>query len=99
MLKGYKEIVKSHDFRHRYLYDENNNRVGVIVLLRGEENGIKKYSVGYSICSRLESNFNKELGKAIAILRAKSPKTDIDKIPNKFKNQVEKKLPTMYVKY
>lgn len=98
-MKGYKDIVKQNDFRHRYLYDENDNKAGVIVLLREFPYGEKRFSIGYSICSKLEPNFNKKLGKAIAILRAKSGKTNLDKIPAKFKDQIEKKLPTMYENY
>lgn len=98
-MTNYKEIVKQHDFRHRYLYDENDNKAGVLVLLREFPYGEKRFSVGYSICSKREPNFNKKLGKAIAIMRAKSGKADIAKIPAKFQEQVEKKLPTMYENY
>lgn len=99
MLKNYKQILKDHDFRHRYLYDEKDNRVGVIVIVKEGKGNFKKYYTGYSICSKQENNFNKKLGKAIAILRAKSGKADLDKIPKRFKTQVERKLPTMFVKY
>lgn len=99
MLKEYKQIVKEHDFRHRYLYDEKDNKVGVLVVVREGEGMLKQYHTGYSICSRQEKCFNKKLGKAIAILRAKSGKSNLDKIPKRFKPQIEKKLPSMFVKY
>jgi len=99
MLKGYKDIVKNHEFRHRYLYDENKQRAGVVILVKEEIDGKSKYYAGYSICSKLEKNFDKELGKAIAILRAKSGKADFDKIPDKFRKQAEIKLAALSYKY
>lgn len=99
MLKNYKNIVKNHDFRHRYLYDENRGRVGVIVLVKETSKDATMYHEGYSVCSKLEANFNKDLGKAIAILRAKSGKADFNKISPKFREQAKEKIPSLHVNY
>lgn len=99
MLKNYKNIVKDHNFRHRYLYDKNRERVGVVVLVKEDKNGVTRYYEGYSICSKLEPVFNKDLGKAIAILRALSDKADFEKIPVKFREQAKSKLPPLHVNY
>lgn len=96
-MKGYKEIVKSHVFNHVYLYNEDGSRGGVLLVLfnKKEDNRIES-NVGYSICSRVEPGFNKALGKAIAIMRAKSGKTNLDKIPLRFHDQVRAKVPLLY---
>lgn len=95
MLKNHKEIVKNNDFIHKYIYDENGDRAGVIVVVKTEKGKFKNYSGGYSICSKKEKAFNKDIGKAIAILRANSEKADFDKVPDKFKDQVIKKFSHM----
>ncbi len=90
----YKKVLEGEEFYHRYLYDKNDKRVGVIVAICEEDNGKKKFSFGYSICAKGD-NFNKKYGKALALLRAKSGKADIMKIPTKIRAQADEKILSM----
>lgn len=84
----YKQFVKEREgtFRHQYIYDKEDKKIGVIVYKDGY--------FGWSFCSNKDT-FSKNKGKAIALLRAESKKSSLLKIPFKYfrlLDQVEKKV-------
>ena len=89
---NYKDLVASVPHKHRYLYNDNDQKVGVVLVLK---NG----AFGWSVCSKKDT-FNKKYGKAIAILRAQSGKVHLDNVPTiQYAEQIVHKLHELGVQF
>lgn len=88
---NYKGLVKNVPHKHKYMYNEKDEKRGVVVILN---NG----SFGWSICSKKDT-FNKLYGRAIAILRAQSGKTHLGNVPSPYwASQIVSKLDALGAK-